>query len=232
MSNYDPTNVLAEILAPRNSRARPLDELGYHQGVITAFNASTGENTVVIAGALINDVPMLNIGDTTSLIVGDTVAVIRYRNAYFIIGRVVVPNTSGFASSSFAYETVSQRTDNFVIPTATPTVVATATATIPEWSNYGILNARFDANGFNQTGARDTLYASIDINGTVIGPEMLTDLDDQRVNYTGTSYARELNFLSPGTWNINGRLRVSNNAFAASQFNVAYVSASVMYLRR
>lgn len=232
MANYDPTEALAEVLAPNNSRAQPLEHLGFHQGIITAFNQSTGENTVVIAGASITDVPMLNIGDSTNLIVGDTVAVIRYRNAYFIIGRVVVPDTTGFASSSFSYETIAERVSNFVVPAGTATTIASASGTIPEWANFGIVTARVDFSAFNQTGARDTIYAMVDINGSFTGPELLSDVENNRVAYVGASFSPSVTFLSPGTWSINGQVRSSNNAFAASTLNVVYVSASVLYLRR
>lgn len=231
MANYDPVAALAEVLAPQNARARPLAELGFHQGVISAFNQETGANTIVIAGAPIDDVPMLNIGDTTNLVVGDVVAVLRYRNAYFIIGRVVVPNTDAFASSSFAYETIAERVSNFIVPT-TSTTIASADGTIPEWANFGIVSARVDFSAFNQTGARDTIYAQVDINGSFQGPELLTDVENSRVAYVGASYSPSVTFLTPGAWSVNGQVRTSNNPFVASTLNVVYVSASVLYLRR
>lgn len=232
MANYDPIKELAERLAPTSARAAPLPELGFHQGLVTTWDNLTGENTVQIAGASITDVPMLNIGDTTNILVGDTVAVLRYRNAYFIIGRVVVPNTTGFASSAFAYETIDDRASNFVIPISTPTTVASASGTIPDWANFGIVSARFDLSAFNQTGARDTVYTQIDINGSFAGPELVTDVDNSRIEYVGASYAPSVTFTSPGSWTINGQVRSSNNPFAASTFNVGYISASIFYLRR
>lgn len=232
MANYDPIKELAERLAPTNARAAPLPDLGFHQGIVTAWDNLTGENTVTIAGASITDVPMLNIGDTTNILVGDTVAVLRYRNAYFIIGRVVVPNTDGFASSAFAYETIDDRASNFIVPKSTPTTVASASGTIPDWANFGIVSARLDFSAFNQTGARDTIYAQIDVNGSFAGPELFTDIENSRIAYVGASYAPSVTFVSPGAWTLNGQVRSSNNAFIASTFNVAYLSASVFYLRR
>lgn len=231
MANYDPTTALAELLAPHNARAQGLDELGFHQGIVTAWNNETGENTVIVAGAAINDLPMLNLGDTTNIIVGDTVAVIRYRNAYFIIGRVVVPNTDSFASSSFAYDTFYGHSTNFVVPT-TPTTVATASGVIPVWANYGIAVTRVDFNAWNQTGARDSIYAKIDINGSFTGPEFVCDVENNRVAYVGATYMPFIIFTSPGTWSINGQVRSSNNPFIASSFTGALVSGSVMYFRR
>lgn len=232
MANYDPTAALAEILAPKNARAQPISELSFHQGVVIAWNNTTGENTVVISGSSINDLAMLNIGDTTNIIVGDTVAVIRYRNSYFIIGRVIVPNTDGFASSAFAYETTSNRVSNFVVPEDVPTTIASASATIPDWANFGIITARVDFCAFNQTGARDSIYAQIDINGSFQGSEFLTDVENNRVAYVGASYSPSIVFTSPGSWTINGQVRTTDAPFSASTLNVVYVSASIFYLRR
>lgn len=232
MANYDTVAALAEILAPKNARAQELSDLGFHQGLVLSWNNLTGENTVRIAGAAITDVPMLNIGDTTNILVGDTVAILRYRNSYFIIGRVIVPNTSAFASSAFAYETIDDRASNFVVPMSTPTTVASASGTIPTWANFGIVSARLDFSAFNQTGARDTIYAQIDVNGSFAGPELFSDVENSRIAYIGASYAPSITFISPGAWTLNGQVRSSNNSFVASTFNVAYLSASIFYLRR
>lgn len=232
MPNYDPTAALAELLAPKNARAQELSELSFHQGIVTSWDSETGENTVTIAGAPIVDVPMLNIGDTTNILVDDTVAVLRYRNAYFIIGRIVIPGTGGFASSSFAYETFYDFNDNFVVPAGTPTTVVSSSGTIPVWANFGIASLRIDFAGYNQTGARDSIYSQVDVNGSFNSPELISDVENNRVAYVGTSYAPSITFTSPGTWSINGQVRTSNNAFVASTFNTALVSGSVMYFRR
>lgn len=73
-------------------------DLSFHQGVVTAWDVTTGANTVNVAGTEIPDVPMLNITELLSIAVGDTVALLRYKSTYFILGRVVRPNTPDFFS--------------------------------------------------------------------------------------------------------------------------------------
>jgi uncharacterized protein YodC (DUF2158 family) len=72
--------------------------LSYSQGVITAWNVQTGENTVRVNGADIYDVPMLNITEALVLRSGMVVGLLRSNNSYFMLGRIVVPNSPDFFS--------------------------------------------------------------------------------------------------------------------------------------
>jgi hypothetical protein len=72
--------------------------LSYCQGVITAWNVQTGQNTINVNGASIHNVPMLNITEALVLRAGMIVGLLRSYNSYFIIGRIVVPNSPDFFS--------------------------------------------------------------------------------------------------------------------------------------
>ena len=72
--------------------------LSYHQGVIKQWNVQTGENIISVNGALIHNVPMLNITEALVLRAGMVVGLLRSNNSYFMLGRIVVPNSADFFS--------------------------------------------------------------------------------------------------------------------------------------
>lgn len=73
-----------------------LPELGFHQGIIVAWNNQTGQNTIRVAGTDVVDIQMLNITEALVLETGHVVALLRFKNTYFILGRIVTPATSQF----------------------------------------------------------------------------------------------------------------------------------------
>lgn len=77
---------LTPLLAP----TAPAD-LGLHQGVIQAWDNSTGTNTITVAGATLTDVPVLNTGSVVTLQAGQVVAVLRWKTSYFVLGRITAP---------------------------------------------------------------------------------------------------------------------------------------------
>lgn len=75
-----------------------LPDLGFHQGVIVAWNVQTGENVIRVAGSDIADVHMLNITEALVLEIGNIVGLLRFKNTYFILGRIIAPDTSAYFS--------------------------------------------------------------------------------------------------------------------------------------
>lgn len=73
-----------------------LPTIGFHQGVVVAWNDQTGENTIRVAGSDVNDLAMLNITEALVLRPGHVVGLLRFLNTYFILGRIVVPATDQF----------------------------------------------------------------------------------------------------------------------------------------
>ena len=72
--------------------------LSYAQGVVQTWNIQTGENQIAVNGALITNVPMLNITEALVMRAGMVVGLLRSSNTYFIIGRIVMPNSPDFFS--------------------------------------------------------------------------------------------------------------------------------------
>ena len=74
-------------LAPLLRQALAGDGLELHTGELVAWNPSTLENTVRVAGAELANLPILN-GDTITLAAGDTLALVRSRAAYVVLGKL------------------------------------------------------------------------------------------------------------------------------------------------
>lgn len=75
-------------------------DVGFHTGVITAWDPQTGANTVLVSGESIDDIPTLNLTETLTLRAGVNVGVLRFRHSYFILGRITSPNSPDFFSGA------------------------------------------------------------------------------------------------------------------------------------
>lgn len=84
---------LATALTAQIGAAATSGDLRFHQGLVLSWNAATGANTVSIAGTPVPDVPVLTSAGLVSLAPGDPVMVLRYKSKYFIVGRIVGPNS-------------------------------------------------------------------------------------------------------------------------------------------
>lgn len=237
MANYDPTTELAEILAPKNSRAQPRPELGFHQGLVESWDSSTGENTIRIAGSSITDVPMLNIGDTTNIIEGNTVAVLRYRNAYFIVGRVVVPNTEVFATSAVSFTRIHDNTQNFTITTSDATVQS-LDITVPIWSNQALVFVNHNLVAANTTATRKLIYTSVWIQAMGVASSQNTDILLETgaglttTLATATASISAVGTVTPGaTLTIEGRGMCFPSDIAASLGNQSHLDGFAIFTK-
>lgn len=80
---------LARSFVSELGKAAESTDLKFHQGLVLAWNAATGQNTIRVAGSDIADVPVLTSAGLVALRPGDPVAVFKYKSAYFIFGRIV-----------------------------------------------------------------------------------------------------------------------------------------------
>lgn len=99
------TDDIAPLLAAGLNRK---ETLGLRQGVVTAWDPSTGNNTVLIAGQPFNDLPVIASGGLT-LAVGDIVAVLRYQHTFLIFGTIRNAGTGSLATRSAKIATDGQR---------------------------------------------------------------------------------------------------------------------------
>jgi hypothetical protein len=69
----------------------PSDDVGFRAGVLTAWNSTTGANTVTVGGATLTNVPVLVTTALPTFAVDQVIHLLRVRSQYFIIGRIVQP---------------------------------------------------------------------------------------------------------------------------------------------
>lgn len=65
--------------------------LGFHQGVIEAWDETDNTNTVRIQGNVFTDLKVLTTSDTIMLGPGDVVGILRFQTTYFVLGRISSP---------------------------------------------------------------------------------------------------------------------------------------------
>lgn len=82
----------ADDLTPLFTAAADRGEaVGYRQGVLTAWNAGTAANTVVVGGTPLTNLPVLNTAGLTAGVVVAVLAAGARRDSWLILGRLTIP---------------------------------------------------------------------------------------------------------------------------------------------
>src|SRR6185295_18946140 len=82
---------------------QPSQDWRFRQGVIVAFNQITLQNTVLVGGTRMTDLPLLGVGEATLLVPGAVVGIPSVGDStktMFIAGLVVTQNTADAASAT------------------------------------------------------------------------------------------------------------------------------------
>lgn len=94
---------LVPFLAPK-----PTSGVGFRQGVIVTWDTNTAENTVLVGGQLMTNLPVLNTSEAAILAADDVVGILTFGNTWAIMGRFTIPGTPEAASSLSSLRTQSQ----------------------------------------------------------------------------------------------------------------------------
>ncbi len=81
--------------------------VGFRQGVVVSWNPDTAENTVLVGGTVLENLPILNTSEANILATGDVVSILTSGSTWGILGRMTIPGTSQAASSLTALKTYS-----------------------------------------------------------------------------------------------------------------------------
>ena len=114
------SDILSGLFAPPPEG--PAQPMTYRQGVVRAFNQTTLANQVEVGGTIMNDLPLLGVGEAELITVGSVVGVMCVDKTWAIIGRLVYPNT---AEATSAMSLLSARTQAQIILTQQGTAVTT-----------------------------------------------------------------------------------------------------------
>jgi hypothetical protein len=208
-----------------------------HVGTVLAWDPNTGANTVLMAGAPVNDLPMLNIGDTTNLAVGDTVVILKQKSAFFILGRVVAPHTSAIATAAVAFGNIYSDSVNFTIATSDATV-GSFSFVVPAWANQALVSVSHDLVALNATATRKLLYTSVWITAMGASSSQNTELlletggGLSSVLATAGASLSTSGPVTPGaTITVEGRGMCFPSAVAASAGNQSHLTGFAIFSR-
>lgn len=211
-------------------------DLPFRQGVVSAFDPTTGANTIDVGGASLTNLPLLNIGDTINLTTGDVVVLMKMKSAWAILGRVVVPGSSSINSSAVGFQGDGSQLSvtSFALTTSFQTF-GTFTITCPLWANFVSIFATAQCSAVNSTAANDILRIICDINGTGGGEQL------QYAPPTGTTGGRPVsvftsnNYTSAATagqtFVCNTRVRTDTAGWASSGFNIANLHVNAIFTK-
>lgn len=145
-------------------------EFGLRQGTVTAFNQTTGQNTIACAGAVLTDLPVLSGSESLEYAPGDVVILLKLRSSWCILGRVVVPNSANrLAPSAVGFGSIGATVTGVAevgAITSTWTAKLTRTITVPAWANRMLLHATANASVHNTSAATDYANLRVNIDGS------------------------------------------------------------------
>lgn len=221
------TEELAPLVVPPGDA-----DLDFRAGTVLAWNPTTGQNTIDVGGAPLQDLPMLSIGDTVNIAVGDTVALLRYKSTMYIQGRIVQPGSGVLATSAILPATATASAGGYSITTELTKVSVELTA--PDWSNAVTVFATLHATGRNDRGVTDYMYCRVRINGSG-GAQQFGQADaSPNPSYATVSTSYSASGLLPGgtSFLIEGTVNSNTGAtWSAHGLNQCDLTYSVIYFR-
>lgn len=197
------TSGVADYLSVATGKALGKADLEYHQGYVIAWDSAAQTNQVKVLGRVFDDLPVLTSAGMISIAPGSTVAILKYKTSYFIIGRIVAQST-GFVNPQFPLVLYPQ-----FVPPGTPgnAEFFRGNATqLTNWAGMAIVSHPFIVvNGLfgAWTGTNTTRY-ELHIDGvsvgawtetTAVGPVIRGPFDVS--NYIGTAgfYGSNINAI-------------------------------------
>jgi hypothetical protein len=144
------------------------DDLNYRQGYVLQWDSEARTNRIRVRGSIIENVPVLTSSGIVSVAPGATVAMLKTRTSYFVLGRVVAQDT-GFVNPQFPLVLYPQ-----FVPPGTPGNAeffrGNATVTT-NWAGMAIVaHPKIVVNGLfgAWTGTNTTTY-SLRVDGNTVG---------------------------------------------------------------
>jgi hypothetical protein len=165
----DPLHDLGLELARGVSAALDVPPLDFHTGQIIEWDSNNNTNRVLVLGVIMENLPILTSANTSGLVVGAAVGVLRVRTQFFVVGRVVSQD-SGLVNPQFTVPLYPQ----FIRAGAANDVIYSyvlSSTNDPYWE--GRLKASFPylvVDGiWGPTGVGSTATFELQIGGTTVG---------------------------------------------------------------
>jgi hypothetical protein len=175
---------LGSVLANVSAQATERQTIDVHTGQIIAWDSDNNTNEVLVLGRVLSNLPILTSAGMTGFVVGSSVAVLRVRTQFFVLGRIVSQN-SGLVNPQFPIILYPQFITNDAAGTTgywhlASGVLATWEGRIKPSHPY----IEVDGVWGNASGAGSTTY-ELKLGGTTYGSWTQTTLD---VNRKGPFY--------------------------------------------
>lgn len=74
-------------------------QVGYRQGIVLSWDPETAENTIIVGGTTLVDIPILNTSEALLLTPGSVVGLLTVGPSWVILGRLTIPGTPDAASA-------------------------------------------------------------------------------------------------------------------------------------
>ena len=110
------------------------DPISFRKGTIISYDQTTGDNVVEVGGAQISDVPVLGVAEAATYVAGASVGILVVdtggSQSWFIIGRIVRPNTSDYTDAV-------NRLSNSIYTDQVDSGTTTTTTTFGDLTTFG-----------------------------------------------------------------------------------------------
>lgn len=231
---------LAADLSPLFKPTGPGVQFG--QGLITAWNAATGENTVEWAGGTLTNVPILNTGEAVALRAGHVVGMLGQGLTWFIIGRITPANDPNFAGASLSFAAANGQFTNFGLTTSLIND-AFVNLSVPTWADEAVFFVVGACTLVNQRGRTspgvgtplaDFASCAVFIDGAT-GPGIQQgfapdgDANNQHIQSMTVSSTRVMPVTGGSTIQCDLRIRSQVANWIAHATNIAEISAMAIF---
>lgn len=208
---------------------KPEPGVGFRQGTVVAWNSTTGENTVSVAGGTLTNIPVLNTGEAIALKAGHTVGLLTFNGSWFILGRITKPNDPNFAAASVAFGGAGSQVFNFALTTSMTTIASSNELVVPDWADEAIVHVTGAATVVNTTGATDSFAFRVGCNGGN-GGGAWNQLVSGAIGPNAASSRNRFTSLSGGEiLQITGEAQTLTANWAANASNGMFIHAIALY---
>lgn len=221
-----PSADLSSLFTPSSPGVR------FGQGMITAWDPATGQNTIEWSGGTLTDVPVLNTGEAIALRPGRVVGMLGQGLTWFIIGRITPPNDPDFASASVGFSAENGQATAFAVGTTLATK-SSCTLDVPVWADEVAIIAVGACTLVNTTATADFASCAVFIDGVTgpgiqMGYQATPSAINQHLQAMTVSSARVYPVAGGATILCEMQIRAVT-AWAAHASNIAEISAIAIF---
>lgn len=203
---------------------------GFRQGVLVAYDAATGSNSVNLAGGILTDLPILIDSDGVNLVPGDAIVLLKLKSSLAIMGRVVTPGSGQVnrAANKFEVFDAVVSAGGFAVST-TPTTQQSVTLRPPAWATHA--EVMCNVHGIARNTSASTGFISLNAQSPVLGTSAGFFAFAPANEYIGLTLCASLRFSFAANqvpFLVSAQI-ASNTAFTADANNAVYLSGVVTW---